>query len=195
MTVIGPFTRRICREAFGDKIYLRFTGRAISALLALLLTWGSTAAAQNANAPFSASSSVTASVEVIHLELEMLTIRNVRLDKVQPSEGVIYVNPITNSGAGLMKAEGSPEAPIRITFQRQMNLVHETGASSLTFFYEIAGNTRENQSSAELITNSSRGFELNEDGEFFIWIGGRVDITTAISGNYEGEFTVEVEYI
>ncbi len=195
MTGIGPFMLRVCREAHLGEINLHFTSRVISALLVLLLTYVGSAGGQNNNTPFSSSSSVSANVEVIHLELELLTIRGVRLDKVQPSEGEVYVNPITNSNAGLMKAEGSPEAAIRITFQRQMNLVHESGTSSLTFFYEIAGNNRENQSSAELITNSSRGFELNEDGEFFIWIGGRVDITTAISGNYEGEFTVEVEYI
>lgn len=192
---MGPFIHRVGRETLFIQENLRFAARAIAALLVILLVWCNRSSAQDNNTPFSSSSSVSAGVEVIHLELELLTLRGVRLDKVQPSEGEVYVNPVTNSGAGLMKAEGSPEAPIRITFQQQMNLVHETGTSTLTFFYEVAGNTRENQSSAELITNSSRGFELNEDGEFYIWIGGRVDITTAISGNYEGEFTVEVEYI
>lgn len=186
---------RVCREALLGHGSIRFSCTANSALLLLLLFWGGNVAAQNTDTPFSSSSSVSASVEVIHLELELLTLRGVRLYKVQPSEGEVYVNPVTSSGAGLLKAEGNAEAAIRITFQQQMNLTHETGASTLTFFYEVAGNTRENQSSAELITNSSRGFELNEDGEFYIWIGGRVDITTAISGNYEGAFTVEVEYI
>lgn len=166
----------------------------LSAILLPLLTLPSHAQSLNRTlGTAEAVSEVTA--QILQANVNMMTLREINLAKVQPSEGEIYVHPVTNPNAGLMKAEGAPQAPVQITFPRQLNLTHETGQSTLTFYYELAGNNQENQSTAQLITNQSQNFQLNAEGEFYIWVGGRINIQNAIGGNYEGEFTVEVEYI
>lgn len=173
-----------------------FYGKVVPLFFGLLFFLYTILPAQNSSEPLATSSSIAvASARIVEPNVTLLTLREMRIDKVQPSEGIITLNPIRNSNAGLMKADGASNADVQVTFQQQVTLVHESGTNTLTFQYEIAGNRQDNQAAAELITNSSRNFRLNEEGEFFIWVGGRVDITDAIGGNYEGEFTVEVEYI
>lgn len=189
MPLLYPFERISARPGI-------LFGKAVSFLFGFLFCMYTVLPAQNAGEPLAtASARAQGSARVIEANVTLLTLREMRIDKVQPSEGIITLNPVTNSNAGLMKADGAPNAEVQVTFQQQVTLVHESGTNTLTFRYEIAGNRQDNQAASELVTNSSRNFQLNEEGEFFIWVGGRVDITNAISGNYEGEFTVEVEYI
>lgn len=127
--------------------------------------------------------------------INMTTIRDMRFGDVQPGQQEINISPVNDPNAGKMIASGTPEARIRVSFLQEWELSNDRGGESLTFFYRVAGNTSDDQSTAELLQTDNRDLYFNSDGEFYFWIGGRVDITNASPGNYEGEFTIEIEYI
>ncbi|MDZ7771879.1 MAG: hypothetical protein U5K31_03950 [Balneolaceae bacterium] len=173
---------------------LRHALGAILFIFLLLAGFSYTTHAQD-NIPRSSSASAEVSANILEINITLVTLRDIQFDRVQPSQGIISVNPVSNSNAGLMMADGSPNTPISVRFQRQVTLVHQTGVNTLQFEYQLSGYSERNQSASELVAGNSQNFRLNEDGEFYIWVGGRVDITNAVSGNYEGDLTVEVEYI
>lgn len=140
------------------------------------------------------SYTVGVSARVIE-SMEMVTIRDMQFGQVQPGQQEINIDPLTDSETGKMIAIGQPEAQIRVSFVRERTLTHVSGTSTLTFYYEIAGNDRDDQSSAELLQAENRNLYLNSKGEYYFWIGGNVNIRNAKPGNYNGEFTIEVEYI
>lgn len=138
--------------------------------------------------------SISVSAKVIST-IEMITIQSMNLSKAQAINNRIQINPQTSSNAGKMIAIGTPKSDIRISFLQQRELTRSNGSESLQFNYKVAGNTRDDQSTAEMLDHENRDFEFNDQGRFYLWIGGDVDISTATPGNYQGEFTLEIEYI
>lgn len=148
--------------------------------------------AQNGNNSHSVDIEVSA--RVID-SINMTTIRDMRFGDVQPGQEEIDISPVNDPTAGKMVATGMPEARIRVSFLREWELTNDRDGESLTFFYRVAGNTADDQGTAELLQTDNRDLYFNADGEFYFWIGGRVNITNASPGTYEGEFTIEIEYI
>lgn len=142
----------------------------------------------------SVSISVSATVNASP-EVSMVTLRDMVLDRQVTRQGIVSVNPQVDDQAGKMRAEGRPNAEVRISFLEQRELVRVGGTEQLTFYYNVAGNEIDDQGSAEILDLDNRDFQLNNDGEFYFWIGGEVDIRNAVQGSYDGEFTVEIEYL
>lgn len=138
--------------------------------------------------------SISVSAEVIST-IEMITIQSMNLTKEEAVNNHIQINPQNSANAGKMIAIGTPNSDIRISFLEQRELTRQRGTESLLFNYRVAGNSQDDQSTAEILGQENRDFEFNEQGRFYLWIGGSVDISTASPGNYQGEFTLEVEYI
>ncbi len=165
-------------------------------LLLLIVSWGFlitqpvSAYAQNSNSEIS----INVSAEVIST-IEMITIRSMNLSGAEAENDRIQINPRNSINAGKMIAIGTPNTDIRISFLEQRELTRQRGTENLLFNYQVAGNTKDDQSTAEILDNENRNFEFNEQGRFYLWIGGNVDISTANPGNYQGEFTLEIEYI
>lgn len=134
------------------------------------------------------SASVSGSVELI-------SIKSMTLSGTDAQNGIITINPLTSANAGKMIATGSPNLNIRISYLRRRELTRVEGNSTLIFNYNLAGNTLDDQSSATPLDNENRDFEFNDQGRFYIWLGGSVDISKALPGSYQGEFTLEIEYI
>lgn len=150
----------------------------------------------NDNDEGSATISVSATVQPsTEIEVEMVTLRDMALDRQVRQNNLISINPVNDSQSGKMRAEGRPHAEVRISFLQQRELTRVGGNQTLTFYYNVAGNDMDDQSSSEILDLENRDFELNEDGEYYFWIGGQVDITDAVAGAYDGEFTVEIEYL
>ena len=144
----------------------------------------------------SVSLSMAVAVNIISTTtVDLVTLREMNLGNLQPSRGMIEINPIEDFDAGLLRADGSPSTDVRISFLRERELVRVGGSETLMFYYLISTNQLEDQQSSEVLEPDNRDFVFNEDGELFFWIGGYVDITGAIPGQYEGEFTIEVEYL
>lgn len=141
------------------------------------------------------SISVNVSAKVMEASIELITLRNIQFTNAQPSQHTLDISPVSDDRAGLMKAMGRPNAPIRVSFQNRWEVNNSSGRGRLVFNYKIAGNTENVQSTSELLNYDNRDLNFNSDGEFFFWIGGNVDISQALPGKYQGEFTIEVEYI
>lgn len=140
------------------------------------------------------SANVNVSAEVIQ-SIELITVSSMQFGNTQPGQDEIYVNPINSVNAGFMIAVGTPEAEFRLYYLPERELTQIDGDGILTFEYEISGNDIEDQSSAELLDTDNRNLRFNNDGRFFIWVGGRVNLENAQPGNYEGDFTIEIDYI
>lgn len=142
----------------------------------------------NNEVSFSVSTNVISSIEIV-------TIQSMDLSGAETTNDRIQINPQNSSNAGKMIAIGNPNSDIRISFLQQRELSRVQGSGTLLFNYEVAGNNQDDQASAEPLNRENRDFELNQNGRFYLWIGGSVDISTAAPGNYEGEFTLDIEYI
>jgi hypothetical protein len=138
--------------------------------------------------------SINVSAQVIS-SIETITMQSMDLQNAERQNDRININPRNSSNAGKMVAIGTPNSEIRISYLEQRELTQQRGSETLLFNYEVAGNSTEDQETAELLDRENRDFEFNENGRFYLWIGGSVDISTASPGNYQGEFTVDIEYI
>lgn len=161
--------------------------------LLLLHIQSSTLFAQN-NEGNSSEVSINVSAQVIS-SIEMITIQSMNLKEAESQNDRISINPQNSPFAGKMIAIGTPNTDIRISYLEQRELTQRQGSETLLFNYQIAGNAEDDQSTAELLNRENRDFKFNENGRFYLWIGGSVDISTASPGNYQGEFTVDIEYI
>ncbi len=147
-----------------------------------------TANAQQRDVSISLSANVTSSIE-------MITLRSMQLSDEDVQDDVIRIDPTSSPNAGKMVAYGNPNSDIRISYLPTRELTRMEGTETLTFNYQVAGNQQEDQATAERLEVENRDFSFNEDGQFYLWIGGSVNISTAVPGNYQGEFTLEIEYI
>ena len=138
--------------------------------------------------------SISASAQVVE-SIEMITVRDMDFSPVQPSQQLISIDPLSDANTGKMIALGNADSQIRVSFVRERTLQHASGSNTLTFTYEIAGNDEDDQSSAEILQTDNRDLTLNGNGEYYFWIGGQINVENAKPGNYNGNFTIEVEYI
>ena len=143
---------------------------------------------------FSASVSINATATVLE-SIEISTINNISLGSVTPGVVVLFVNPQNNDGAGKLLITGRPNSMIRVNYLAQRELVRTGGSETLLFEYVVSGNAEDNQFTSDLIDVSRTDVRMGTDGRFFIWIGGRVNLSEVVFGNYEGEFAIEIEYI
>lgn len=126
---------------------------------------------------------------------EMITINTIDFENIESGNSVINVNPIQSPRAGKMIARGNPGSEFRLNYLRERELTGSESGTVLFFTYQVAGNSIDEQESAELLDQEVRELVFNSDGEFYIWVGGTVDLSEVEPGNYEGEFTIEIEYI
>ncbi|HEX6983638.1 MAG TPA: DUF4402 domain-containing protein [Balneolaceae bacterium] len=138
--------------------------------------------------------SISVSAKVVS-SVELLTIQSLKLSQAEVQNGQIRIDPLNSANAAKMIAIGNPNSDIRISFIKARELTHRESPETLLFHYRVAGNSVNDQTTAELLNQDNRDFEFNSNGKFFIWIGGSVDISNAAPGNYQGEFTIEIVYI
>jgi len=142
------------------------------------------------------SVSIKASAIVVEqAEIELITIKDLELDESMALDGKIYINAKYHPKTGVMMVKGRPNANIRITFIPKMLLVNRFGKGDLQFYYEVYGYPDDNQSASEPLDAVDRMLRFSEQGNFYLWVGGHIDISNAWPGNYEGEFTLEIEYL
>ncbi|PKD44187.1 hypothetical protein [Rhodohalobacter barkolensis] len=164
-------------------IYKRLLGLFILALLPLFAF-----AQSQQNVSISVSATVAGTVE-------MITINTVDFDDIEQEGSEIRVDPIFGERSGKMVARGTPNAEFRVDYIRQRELVNLDGEGIIFFNYEVAGNGIDDQETAELLDQDIRDLQFNEEGEFYFWIGGTIDLSDVNPGSYQGEFTIEIEYI
>lgn len=148
--------------------------------------------------PFLLSAQTEVSVTVsatVQGEIEMITINTMDFQNIRGESSILNINPIQSERAGKMIARGNPNAEFQLNYLRERELTNTEGTGLLIFNYEVSGSDVDEQDSSEMLDQEVRKLEFNSDGEFYIWIGGMIDLSNAEPGSYEGEFTIEIEYI
>ncbi len=166
---------------------------AMAALL-LLLPFAGMTQEQNERG---ASISITASATVMPSNIELITISDMGILDAQLLQNgdTIYINPVMDPEAGIMRAHGQPNSEIRVSYLPEEQVTRREGPGSLVFVYEVSGFPGDSQRESELLDQLERELRFNEEGVFYFYIGGYVDLSDALPGNYDGEFTIEIEYI
>lgn len=127
--------------------------------------------------------------------IELITVKSMDVTQAQPGQLEIVINPITDAAAGHMIAVGTADADIQINYFKDRELTRTDGPGVLVFTYEVSTNVEDNQGTSELIDDDSRVQKLNREGRLFLWVGGRINLERANPGTYEGDFTIEIDYI
>ena len=128
-------------------------------------------------------------------EIELVTIKYLDIDAGMAVNGIINISAKRDGQAGVMMVKGRPDASFRISFAPVVQIQNSAGKGSLTLKYEMYGYSSDNQAASEPIDAAARTLKINSDGQYYFWLGGIIDISKARPGKYEGEFTLEIEYI
>lgn len=131
----------------------------------------------------------------VSIPIETITIQSIDFRYEDMENNILSVDPVVNPSAGKMVVRGIPDEGMRLNFVQNRELVNNQTNHVLFFEYFVAGNDIDEQESSELLSPDNRDLSFNADGEFYIWVGGRVDLSTAQPGSYDGEFNIEIEYL
>ncbi len=165
-------------------------------ILILLLLVTVMLPAQNQN-DTGTSVNISASATVVGNGIELETISDISILQASrlQEEDEISINPVFDPEAGIMRASGQPNAQIRVSYLSEMEVARREGPGVIFFEYEVSGYPGDNQRESELLDLLEREVRFNEDGVYYFWIGGRINLSEALPGNYDGEFTIEIEYM
>ncbi len=158
--------------------------------LFILLLWAGGLAAQSRDASLRVQISAT-----LDSSIEVETISNISFGRVIPGMEELVINPRLDPGAGLLRVSGRPNSIIRVSFLEQREIYRVGGGQPLLFTYIVSGGTENNQLNSEPITTENRQLTLSSQGEYFFWIGGRLNLAGIDIGEYEGEFALEIDYL
>lgn len=160
-------------------------------LLFLFILSVQTSAQSNTN-----SSQGTIVIDAVIIEsINLETVQTINFGNARPTDNVIYINPVNSVNAGYMIASGTADVEFRLTYEPRITLNQVEGSGTLVFSYEISGSQDEDQSTSELLNVENRNSVFNSEGKFYIWVGGRINLRNAEPGNYQGDFTIEIDYI
>jgi hypothetical protein len=138
--------------------------------------------------------SVLSVTATIMPEIQIKTIRDINLDDLDIVDEMVRISPIQDPQAGLMIASGQPNAKIRMTYIKELVINQVDGSGRLLFNYEVSIFSQDNQQASRLFETIDDELKFNDQGKMYIWVGGTVDLKNALPGEYDGEFTIEIEY-
>lgn len=101
----------------------------------------------------------------------------------------------TPGGAGLIIAQGLPNRAFRVVVPRVIKMTNSDTNSMLEVQILVSHNSAPEQPSSDYLRQVVEDFTLNDEGEYFFWIGGSIDISDVEDGAYEGQFLLELEYL
>lgn len=181
---------------------------ALASIVVAILTLSNHALLHAQTTEFSTSG--TTSITVSGTVIQDLSAQNIILDIEQEvnfvpendNETVLVVDPVSDpvtfdpafAGSGFAVAKGEPGARFTISFPSVIELTHAEEGSVLILEYFVAHSPTDDQQSAERVRQVSEEFVLNSEGEYYFWFGGRVDVSDAVDGEYDGDLFLEVEY-
>jgi hypothetical protein len=162
-------------------------------IFVICVVTGSVVHAQSSSAQH-AVATITASATVVG-NLDLIVMRDLEFEIASLSPTELIVDPQKNQHAGEIKIIGSRNSLVRLTFETQSVLRHESGQSLLYFTNNLSGSGSEVQRESILLTQNNQ-IRLNDRGMYYVWVGGRLSgLENVMPGNYDMELTVELEYI
>lgn len=177
-------------------IDIKKTCRMILLVCAIIGMWDSLFA-QETNGPEKTSSiNVTGKVvsvldgQVILIEaISDLSFQRENIDDTQ-----LVVDPITDD-AGYLLAKGEPNRVFQVTIPDVITFINAETNNTLDVQVNVSHNSSTEQSSSEYVRDDLSEFILNDEGEYYFWLGGIINVADVEDGAYEGSFLLEVEYI
>ena len=140
--------------------------------------------------------SIRASANVVEVTgIELIPLKDMIVDEASAKDGLLDISPVTDEKAGKVLVKGKINAQVRLTYVRDMFLTNSSGDGSIIFKYVLSGFSSDNQHASQLLEQVERVVQFNEKGEYYLWLGGQVNLSDSKPGSYEGEFTIEIEYI
>jgi hypothetical protein len=139
------------------------------------------------------SVSISVSTDILGTA-EVFTIQTVDFEGIERDDSIITIDPVTSERAGKMIVRGAPNQEFRLNYLQQRELTNTDGPGIINFTYLVSGNSIDEQNTSELFDQDDRDLSFNTDGEFYIWVGGSVDLSEVEPGNYQGEFNLEIEF-
>lgn len=137
---------------------------------------------------------ISVMAEVEPTSIELMTLRTMDFTGIDRDQLDVTINPISSDRSGKLVAFGASDSEFRISYMPTRELTNLEGTGAIQFEYTVSGAPLDERENSELLEPESRELLFNEDGEFFFWVGGQIDLSNAEPGTYEGEFTIEIEY-
>jgi hypothetical protein len=125
----------------------------------------------------------------------LIPMKDMTIDEAGATDGILDISPVTDEKAGKMLVTGKPNTSIRLSYLDEMALVNTAGEGTLVCKYVLSGHRTDNQRASQLLDQVERVVQFNEKGEYYLWLGGKVNLSNARPGSYDGEFTIQIEYI
>jgi len=158
-------------------------------ILIIVLLLGSTVFAQSENT----SVKIKVSARVVEF-LEMVTLADIDVGTVIPAEDILTLNPLTDQGAGMILVQGRANASVQIHYSSQVEMVNLQTSTALVVDYAVSGNMDNQQTSSTIFTSNPGTITLSDKGEYYLFIGCSFSLLNLTSGQYDGDFVIEVEY-
>lgn len=129
--------------------------------------------------------------------LQLITIRDINLMAPTISGDIIFVSPTESPHAGQFRIFGSDQSTVRVTYLVKEVIEELSGNGGyIQVDYTLSGYAEDIQFQSILFDgNGEFNIQMNETGEYFLWVGARVVVSQATAGEYISEFTIELEYI
>ncbi|NQV41066.1 MAG: hypothetical protein HQ506_01820 [Candidatus Marinimicrobia bacterium] len=138
---------------------------------------------------------VKARIEATVIEaLEMIILADIDVGTVIPSEGILRLNPRTDAGAGIVKLQGRPNSAVQVAFSSQIEMVNVATNTTLSVTYKVSGHETNDQSGSDIFVTNPQNIFLNNIGEFYLWVGCEFSMENLVSGQYDGDFVIDVDY-
>ncbi|MEI7895738.1 MAG: DUF4402 domain-containing protein [bacterium] len=142
------------------------------------------------------SGNIRASATVVEAtDILLIPMKDMVIDETSARDGILDISPITDVKAGKILVKGRSNSSVRLSYLNEMSLVNTTGEGTVVCKYVISGFKSDNQAASQLLDQVERIVQFSEKGEFYLWLGGKVNLSRARPGNYDGEFTIQIEYI
>ena len=127
-------------------------------------------------------------------QIQVITISDIDAGIVLPGQGEKIISPITDGGAGALMLEGQANSSVQISYSKQVTMTNLQAIKPLLMNYILSGSLENNQSASLILTTNPANVVLNTEGVYYLWIGCRFSLDGLVSGQYDGDFIVEVDY-
>lgn len=112
----------------------------------------------------------------------------------------VVVDPITDDaggmgGAGYLVAKGEPNRVFQVTIPDVITLINAETNNTFDVQVNVSHNSSTEQSSSDYVRDNLSEFILNDEGEYYFWLGGIINVADVEEGAYEGSFMLELENI
>lgn len=126
--------------------------------------------------------------------IEMITLADIDVGTVLPSDETLTLNPRTDQGAGIIALQGRQNASIQISYSALVEMTNINADRGLTVNYSVCGNAENDQAGSALLIANPATVQLNSTGEYYLWIGCSFSLLSIVPGQYDGDFSIEVDY-